>query len=377
MLQRIGLWLSVVLIVLVLWLLAFTPAEPKDFIALVAVVVACLAWFQAFRSANAATKSASAATKTATIAEANEERSKYGWKITLHPDGDHYVLRNVGTLAARDVKFGNQDEFPRARFLVHDADEGPLIQPGEAKAFYAISTWSSPSIELVIDWQPEGESQRRTFNEALPPTSSRAFDEHVKKLEADNAAEALARERGNSETRRLLIELAAAWGDYQENPSARNKTRVQGLVGALPTHLAKLIGYAVDVPRGFWGPDQWPLEGFVQKPEDKELVRENAPMIELIWNLWQVQLPATVDADLSQSPPYWHRIEHAVNGYVQLVRIRESGKQVLIEGPRDRKQREEAQKMFQQFGLPRQNPQAPGQPNPQAPGRPNPRDTAE
>jgi hypothetical protein len=71
-------------------------------------------------------------------------------------------------------------------------------------------------------------------------------------------------------------------------------------------------------------------------------------MIELIWNLWQVQLPATVDADLSQSPPYWHRIEDAVSGYVALVRIRESGNQVLIEGPRDRKQREDAQQMFKQ-----------------------------
>jgi hypothetical protein len=64
--------------------------------ALAAAAIALLAWFQSWRSADAATKSAS-------IAEANEERSKYGWTITLHPNGDHYVLRNVGTLAARDV----------------------------------------------------------------------------------------------------------------------------------------------------------------------------------------------------------------------------------------------------------------------------------
>jgi hypothetical protein len=373
MMQRIGLWLSVVLLVLGLWLLAFTPANPQDFIALVAVVVAGLAWFQSYRSANAATLSADAATKSAdastisaAIAESDEERSKYGWKITLHPDGDHYVLRNAGTLAAHDVKFKNGDELPRARFLVHDGDEGPSIQPREAKAFHAISTWSSPSIELVIDWQPDGESQRRTFNEALPPMSNAAFEDHVKEQKESNAAEALARERAMAETRRLLIELAAAWGDYQADPSVGNKMRVQGLVGALPTHLAKQIGYAVDVPRCFWGPGQWPLEVFVQTPADKELVRENAPMIELIWNLWQVQLPATVDADLSQSPPYWHRIEHAVNGYVQLVRIRESGKHVPIEGPRDRKQREDAQKMFKQFLPPGQNPQTPG-----IPGRPD------
>jgi hypothetical protein len=86
--------------------------------ALAAAAIALLAWFQSWRSANAATKSAS-------IAEANEERSKYGWTITLHPNGDHYVVRNVDTLAARDVKFTNEDEFARARFLVHDSDSPP------------------------------------------------------------------------------------------------------------------------------------------------------------------------------------------------------------------------------------------------------------
>jgi hypothetical protein len=364
MVQRIGLWLSVVLIVLVLWLLAFTPAEPKDLIAVVAVVVACLAWYQSYRSAQAATtsagastKSADAATKSAAIATAHEERSKYGWTVTLHPNGDHYVLRNIGTLAAHDVKFANEDQLGRVRFAMHvHSDQGPSIQPGQAKAFYATPTFSRPNIELVIDWQPEGESQRRTFNEALPPLSSAAFEEHVKERNAANAAQELARERANDETRRLLIELADAWGDYQESPSASKKIRVQGLVGALPTHVAKLIGYAVDVPRGYWAPHQWPLEGFVQSPDDKELVRENAPMIELIWNLWQVQLPHTAGADLSQEPPYWHRIEHAVNGFVQLVRTREAGKQVLLEGPRDRKHTQEAQQMLKRFGAPGQSP---------------------
>ena len=92
---------------------------------------------------------------------------------------------------------------------------------------------------------------------------------------------------------------APAWGDYQEDPTASNKMRVQGLVGALPNQYAKEIGYAVDVPRDHWGPGQWPLEGMVQDPNDKQLVRENAPMIELIWNLWQVQLPRLAGADLS------------------------------------------------------------------------------
>ena len=212
----------------------------------------------------------------------------------------------------------------------------------------------------MIDWQPEGESQRRTFNEALPPTSSRACDEHVKEQKESNAAKELARERAMAETRRLLIELATAWGDYQEDPSASSKIRVQGLVGALPGNLAKEIGYAVDVPRDHWGMGQWPLDGMVQDSEDKKLVRENAPMIELIWNLWQVRLPGLVDADLSQPPRYWYRVEDAVHGFVALVRERESGNRTLLDGPRDRKQREDAQKMFERFGLPGQNPQTGG-----------------
>jgi hypothetical protein len=367
MVQRIG---PVVVLVLGLWLLGFTPAQPQAFVALAALAVAGLASFQSYRSANAATqsagaatKSADASTKSATIAEANEERAKYGWSITLHPDGDNYVLRNVGTLAAHDVKFGTQDGRPGARFLVHDANEGPSIQPGEAKAFHAFSTWSSPSIELVIDWQPEGESQRRSFNEALPPMSNAAFEEHVKEGKESNAAQELARERAMAETRRLLIELAAAWGDYQEDASISNKMRVQGLVGALPGNCAKEIGYAVDVPRDHWGPGQWPLDDMVQNPDDKKLVRENAPMIELIWNLWQVRLTGLVDADLSQPPRYWYRVEDAVRGYIELVRDRESGKRKLIDGPRDRKHREEAQKTFKQFLSPGQNPQTRGQPN--------------
>ena len=45
------------------------------------------------------------------------------------------------------------------------------------------------------------------------------------------------------------------------------------------------MGFAVDVPRDFWGENQWPLDVFVQDARDKVLVRENAPMIELMWNL--------------------------------------------------------------------------------------------
>lgn len=362
MLERIHRWLplrlSIALVVIGLWGLIFPPTDPKIFIDVAAVTIAGFAWFESRRSADAASKSAA-------IADANEERSKYGWTVTLHPHGGHYVLRNVGTLAAHDVKFVDPDgsERPRARFLVHNSDAGPLIQPGQAKVFFAYSTFSDPNVELVIDWLPEGESQRQTFTEAVPPMPSRAFEEHVKERKAETAAEALARERAAGEARRLLIELAAAWGDYQEDPSVSNKIRVQGLVGALPGNFVKEIGYAVDVPRDHWGPGQWPLEGMVQDPDDRKLVRENAPMIELIWNLWQLPLPPLGEADLSQPMRYWYRVEDAVHGYIELVRNRESGQRQLIDGPRDRKQREDAMKMLKQVESMRPNPPTSGRPD--------------
>jgi hypothetical protein len=78
-------------------------------------------------------------------------------------------------------------------------------------------------------------------------------------------------------------------------------------------------------------------------------------MIELIWNLWQVQLDRLVEADLSQSPRYWHRIEHAVYGYVEMVRNQESGKRELRAGPRDRQQQERAKQMIEQVESLRQS----------------------
>ena len=320
------------------WFLMTRPTyEPKDLITLGAAAFAGLACLQAWRSANAATQNAK-------LAQRTEELGRYGWAITLHPNGDHYVLRNTGTLAAHDVKFSNVEDFAHMEFFRHHSDEGPLILPGQAKAFYAIEGWGGDGKEVLIDWRPDGEHERQTFNEALAPMPS-----HVGEAErrarseraAERAEERATTERVVAETRRLLIDLADAWGAYQANSSAHNRMRVQGLVAALPGNFAKEIGYAVDVQRGLWEPGQWPLEVFVQ-PEDQELVRENAPMIELMWNLIQVQLPEIVDGDNSQSPMGWYRIEHAVSGYVELVGRRESGNRELVNGPRDRKRRAEA-----------------------------------
>jgi hypothetical protein len=149
MAQRIGLGLAFVVAFAGLgwWLLVKTPAEPQDLITLAAVAFACLAWFQSRRSANAATANAA-------LAQLNEERSKYGWTITLHPNGDHYVLRNIGTLAAQDVKFSNIEDFAHMRFLRHNGDDGPLILPADsirAASSIAYGTGAQSNAELLAD----------------------------------------------------------------------------------------------------------------------------------------------------------------------------------------------------------------------------------
>ena len=323
------------------WLMhVYTNAGLANYIALAAAGVACAAWVQASRSANAATK-------TAGLAELNEVRKKYGWAISVHPDEDRYVLRNTGTVVARDVKLV-ADPSTFVHFEQHDGDQGPDIPPNQSKAFSASFTMMSPGNEIQIDWLPDGERQRQQHDDVLEPIPNKVFDESVKRREAERAAEAAARERYLAESRRLLLDLADAWAAYQSDASTRNKIRVQALVAALPGNMAKEIGYEVDVLRDLWGPGQWPLEMFVQ-PEDQKLVRENAPMIELMWNLIQVQLPEIVDADNSQSPMGWYRIEHAVSGYVELVRRRERGDRELLDGPRDRKTREEAKTRLAEF----------------------------
>jgi hypothetical protein len=116
---------------------------------------------------------------------------------------------------------------------------------------------------------------------------------------------------------------------------------------ALPGNYAKEIGYAVDVLRDFWGPDQWPLENFVLDKKDKELVRQNAPII----GLEPARRPARAvsHGGFSQGPRPNYRIEHAVQGYIDIVRRRERGDRELVESPEDGKHREAAQAQMRQF----------------------------
>ena len=327
-----------------LWLWRYHDSPASTLVAVGALGVACFAQFQASRSAHNSAKAYA-------LAEVNEHRAKYNWLITTHADADRYVLRNTGTVTARDVRFINVDPHTHLYFEQHEGDKGPSIAPGHAVAFHARFTYGSPGNAVEIDWLPDGEAERRRFRDVLDDIPNKTFNETVKRRGVDQDLEAAAHRAWCAETRKLLIELACAWGDFKAEGTTQNKIRVQALVSALPSNMVRAMGSAVDVPRDFWGEHQWPLENFVQT-QDRELVREAAPMIELIWNLTWVQIPVLQESDLSQRPDPWYRIEHAVNGYVQMVRNRGQGKTDFRDGERDRRHREEAQRMLRAYGGP-------------------------
>lgn len=337
----VALIVAVVYAGLAWWLRIYHHTSGAVLIAMGAFVVSCFAQFQASRSAHNSAK-------TTALAQLNEERAKYGWKITVHPDGDRYVLRNMGTLTANDVRFINTDPHTHLNFQQHEGDQGPTVPPGQAVAFHAMFTFGSAGNAVEIDWLPEGETERKTFKDVLDEIPNKTFDETVKRREVERDAEAAMDRAWCAEMRKLLVDLAAAWGDYKDKQTPQNKMRVQGLVSALPGNMVRAMGFEVDVPRDFWGLHQWPFENFVQDAKDKKLVRENAPMIELMWNLTWVQIPRQRESDLSQPPDPWYRLEHAIRGYIELVRNREQGKIEYRDGKRDREHHERALQMMQQ-----------------------------
>lgn len=324
------------------WLRTYHFAGVSTLVTLGAVAIATFAGFQAARSAHASSKTSALALK-------NEERAKYGWTITVHPEGDRYVLRNMGTLTAHDVRFINVDPHTFIQFEQHEGERGPTIERGHAVAFQATFTFGSSGNAVELDWQPEGEKTRRTFKDVLDEIPNKFSEETTKRWQTERDAEAAMNRVWCAEIRKILIELAGAWGDFKAKDTPQTRSRVQGLVSALPSNMVRAMGNAVDVPRDFWGEHQWPFENWVQERKDKQLVRENAPMIELMWNLTWVQIPRVRGGDLSQPPDPWHRLEHAIHGYVELVRNRERGKIEFRDGERDRKSTEDAMKMFERF----------------------------
>lgn len=351
------------------WLWKHYHSPASTLVAVGALGVACFAQFQASRSAHNSSKASTLAHSAEARAQANEELAKYRWTITVHPEGDRYVLRNTGTLTAQDVRFINVDPHTMLSFEQHEGEDGPTVEPGHAVAFHAHFTFGSSGNAVELDWLPAGETERKTFRDVIDSIPNRTFDEVVKRREVERDAEAAMDRVWCAEIRKILVDLAAAWGEYKANDTSQNKMRVQGLVSALPSNMVRAMGFEVDVPRDFWGMHQWPFENFVQDAEDKKLVRENAPMIELMWNMTWVQIPRQREGDLSQPPDRWYRLEHAIRGYIELVRNREQGKVEYRDGQRDRDSHERALQMMQQhktmFGHQTQARQ--GRPN-QSPG---------
>ncbi|CPV56680.1 Uncharacterised protein [Mycobacteroides abscessus subsp. massiliense] len=349
---KLSVTVALVIIVVVgafdIWLWKHYHSSGATLVAVGALGVACFAQFQASRSAHNSAKASTLAHSAEAQAQANEERAKYGWTITVHPEGDRYVLRNTGTLAAHDVRFINVDPHTMLRFEQHEGEDGPTVERGHAIAFHAHFTYGSSSNAVELDWLPAGETERKNFKDVLDDIPNKTFDEMVKRRDVERDAEAAMDRAWCAEMRKILIDLAAAWGEYKTNDTSQNKMRVQGLVSALPSNMVRAMGFEVDVPRDFWGMHQWPFENFVQDEKDKKLVRENAPMIELMWNLTWVQIPRRRESDLSQPPEPWYRLEHAIHGYIELVRNREQGKVDYRDGQRDRESHERALQLLKQ-----------------------------
>lgn len=324
-----------------LWLWRHYHSPAATLVAVGALGVACYAQLEASRSAHNS-RSAFA------LAQLNDDRAKYGWQISVDASANRYILRNMGTSTAHDVRFVNVDSNTHFEFEQHEGERGPTVRQGDAVAFHVMFMYGSRGNAVEFDWLPEGEAERRTFKDVLDNIPNTTIDERVRRREAEREAGAAMDRVWCAEIRTLLIELASAWGDFETSATPQNRMRVQALVSALPTNMVRAIGFAVDVPRDFWGNQQWPLEDFVRDERDKTLVRENAPMIELIWNLGQVQIPRVREEDLSQPPQPWYRIEHAVTGYVELVRNREQGIVEFRDGERDRRSQVEAERMFKQ-----------------------------
>lgn len=312
----------------------------KDFIgpliAFFAVVAAVLSMIQSKRSADSSGTSAR-------IAELQEERLKYRWSIEPHPSQSRYVIRNLGSRAAFEVRIGDEEGSPPSFFEGVSKGEEVSIASGEARSFIYIQTFGNAGIEIDISWRPEGESERRTWREVLEPPAAEAAERN-RRDELHEKQRDRERDLHRDETREwkaTMVELADAWSEYRQNPTdAKLKLRVQILVASLPPQFAREMGYAVDVARDVWGEGEWPFESFVADT-DADVIKDVLPEIELLWNMRTVSGYSVYGPIGAQGPNSEPRIWWAVQGYVERVRERESGNRRLRRSPADEKHRQE------------------------------------
>lgn len=291
-----------------------TPA-----VAIGAVVVALFARHQAKRSADASQRNAE-------IASEQERRRRNGWVVEPHPTSYRHVLRNVGTVPAKDVQLRGKDgEFARLAFVTSSDDV--TIAPGEARAFDALTTFSTTGIQISISWRPEDEESRLEWVEVLHPSASEVAD-RGRDAQYREARDLRREDLNRAEAERcrsVILQLGEAYASYRlDTADEGKKLKVQLLVAALPPGLAREIGFEVDVARDAWRRGWLPLEHHVP-PEEQSLLVGKIPLIELIWNMRSLDPVPVQYANESRDSIQEPTIAWALRGYVERVRERESG----------------------------------------------------
>lgn len=309
-------------------------------LAALALLVSAAALRQSARSADAASRSAA-------IAEDQEQRRKYGWVIRPRQDDGEYELRNIGSVDARCVRLSG--DFFKVEFIhEHGGEPEPVhIDAGEAKVFYALKSFSHAGREVDIVWQPEGEPERR-WREVIPPGPRDLGDRKDLRYEERARADECRRVEAR-ELQQRILQLGDAYSRWKADPSdPAKKLRVQLLVAALPPDLAREIGYQVDVARDVWGPEEYPPFMFVSA-EDRHLVEDEFPEIELMWNMRQVagyEVYGPTDAEGPNTEP---RIWWAVGGYAERKKERQSGERKFRRSPADQRHHHEAMARLKGF----------------------------
>lgn len=352
---RVPVVIGAVLLALVIaaWVITAVKTGAKwtdavsSLIAFGALCIATAAWREARRSAEADYRSVG-------IAEAQEERLRYGWSVSLHANGSHYELRNTGTAAAQAV--GLSGDFIRIGFRSSDGIGPVNIAAGEARAFQALASFNDKGVEMIIEWLPEGETERRTWRETVPPLPSR-IEDYVQERREDRVREEQQRRDDSREWRELILRLGDAYVDWKvDRDDPKKKLRVQLLTAALPPSIAREIGYEVDVARDVWGDGEYPFVFHVAE-EDRKLIEPVQAEIELMWNMRQLagyEVYGPIDAEGPNTEP---RIWWAVKGYASRVRERESGERRLRRSRTDQEHHDRAMQQLQRF---RQESAAPG-----------------
>jgi hypothetical protein len=280
------------------------------------------------------------------IAEAQEERLRYGWSVSLHANGSHYELRNTGTASAQAVELTG--DFIRIGFRSRDGNGPVNIAAGEARAFHALASFNDSGVEMIIEWLPEGETERRTWRETVPPMPRR-IAEYVQERREDRVREEQQRRDDSREWRELILRLGDAYVDWKvDRDDPKKKLRVQLLTAALPPSIAREIGYEVDVARDVWGDGEYPFVFHVAE-EDRKLIEPVQAEVELMWNMRQLagyQVYGPIDAEGPNTEP---RIWWAVKGYASRVRERESGERRLRRSRTDQEHHDRAMQQLQRL----------------------------